>query len=486
MHELISSWKRVFSFHYLFYLALHFLLGVAYCLEDSFLYFVIALLLFPLFFYLRGLIGLLFFSLGFLLTTAQCREFPYNEKIKGHAHFCIENIQRASHPILPLWQIKGKISYFRTRDYEEDRTFPLSFITKKKSDWEMGHLYEADVEIEKSSSYKLRCSSPPTQVKDLGLLQRSLIWRTQKKEALKKIIRDHFSQNHVRTLLTGLTTGVIEDPLLTFYFQKLGLQHLLAISGFHFGIVILFFHFFLGRFISPLYKNCLLALILTSYFFYLGPSPSVFRAFIASLFGVMADFFRARIKSLDVLGFSLILDLCMNPLNLYMPGFSLSYAATFGILTLYQPLSKKLSSFLKGPSFFISLLSLYFAATFTTIPIVLSIFHTLPFLSLIYNLIIPFWITLIMFIFIGWLPFMMVPYLGPFIAKGLELFTNLLIKVLFYYPRPLDFSLTCPPFPTPLLVVILIISLGFSMFVLEKSLHIDKIYGSYGECSSVG
>ncbi len=478
MLKTLHAWRAVFSFYLLFYLSLHFLFGIAYALEEKMYFLVLSICLAFLFYKNRFSLlfgGLLFFCCGFFVAKAQCRPFPFENKIEGKAIFTIHSLRKAPHPILRLWSIKGTITHFSNDDFEESYSFPFYAITKERPHLKIGHCYTETLTLENQSSYTLYARSFPPSPHDLGILDPWLKWRAQRKENIKRLIHRHFSSLHVRSLLTGLATGNLEDPLLSFYFQKLGLQHLLAISGFHFGIVALFAHFFLNRFLGLRLKALVLIGILSLYFIYLGDAPSVFRAFIASLFAAGASALKAKVKTINVLSCSLMMDLSFHPLNFYSLGFSLSYAATLGILTLYDSFLEKLKKALFLPSSLISLLALQLSASLLTFPILLYSFHTIPLLSFIYNLFIPFGITLIMILLIIWLPFVGIPYLGNYLTIAIEWLTQALLQILFYYPRSWEFSWSCPSFSKEILLMLLCLVIGYAIFLLEKTLLIDKM-----------
>ncbi len=486
---ILHAFRRVFSFYRILYGSLHFLLGVIFQLESSLLFLFLSLSFILLFIrekFSFAFYGIIFFTLGFTLTFFHLSPFPFDGKKEGEGLIVIEKIERSSHPILPLWTIKGIVSNLKVDNTLIKGKYPFYATTKGKPSLKIGYAYQGKLEIEKRSSFSTKISLIPSNLSEKGIKNQWLVWRVSQKQKIKKWICHHFKKRHVQTLLTGLATGQLEDPLLSFYFQKLGLQHLLAISGFHFGIVALFFHFFMGRFFDPRFTGFLLLILLFGYFIYLGVAPSILRAFIASSMGAISQTLKARPKSCDILAFSLLIDLTLFPLDVYSLGFSLSYAATFGILTLYQPLLTSLQKLISLPSFILSLFALYFSASFLTLPILLYTFHSIPLLSALYNLFIPFAITAIMMTFIVWLPLSFIPILGSSLAKLLELFTEGVIKILFLYPRSWDLYLYSPPLPKEVFILLFTFSCGIAIFLLEKTLHLDKIAPSYGESSSVG
>src|SRR5262249_13630022 len=64
--------------------------------------------------------------------------------------------------------------------------------------------------------------------------------RHRMKKEVRACIKKEIPDKSAQILLTALATGEIDERLLSLEFGKIGLQHLLAISGFHFGLIALF------------------------------------------------------------------------------------------------------------------------------------------------------------------------------------------------------------------------------------------------------
>ena len=120
------------------------------------------------------------------------------------------------------------------------------------------------------------------------------------------------------------------------HFQRTGLMHLLAVSGLHLGLVLLFAKRILMRLSVLREKRTLLAgvlfVLLSLYAVLTGFSPSVVRALV--LFGVLllSRLQRRNMESLHALSLAAFITLLIDPTSLLQLGFQMSYAAVFFIL----------------------------------------------------------------------------------------------------------------------------------------------------------
>ncbi len=62
-------------------------------------------------------------------------------------------------------------------------------------------------------------------------------WRYQAKKSMGSYIRNYIQAPLSASFLTGIATGDFDDRRMQFEFGRFGLQHIMAISGFHFAIV---------------------------------------------------------------------------------------------------------------------------------------------------------------------------------------------------------------------------------------------------------
>lgn len=233
-------------------------------------------------------------------------------------------------------------------------------------------------------------------------------WRFQMKEKIKKQIHTRFKNPKVATLFSGLATGNLENPYLSYHFGSVGLAHLLAISGFHFALLTFFLASILKRLLPEKLLALALILLLGAYFFYMGGGPSISRAWIGVLLYLVGILFGYRTTPLNALGVALLFALISDPFVITNVGFQLSFGATLGIILFYRILEEKFTLFLpKRPYTVLTEMSIldqcgYILCAYLrkglalqgsvlafTLPLILFHFETFPLISLFYNLFAP-------------------------------------------------------------------------------------------------
>lgn len=181
-----------------------------------------------------------------------------------------------------------------------------------------------------------------------------------------------------------------------------GASHVLALSGLHIGLLyaLLFFmlkplteRWRLGRCL----RSIILLLLLWSFAFFTGLSPSVVRS--ASMFSILAlaDLVRRESLSLNTVAATAFLMLLCNPVWLFDVGFQLSFLAVVAIL-LIQPLIYRLIPIQNKVGKYIwGLMSVSIAAQLGTAPFVLYYFSRFSTHFLLTNLIVIPLVTIILY-----------------------------------------------------------------------------------------
>ncbi len=150
---------------------------------------------------------------------------------------------------------------------------------------------------------------------------------------------------HGADLLEALFLGERFElhPTVREQFRRSGLMHLLAASGMHVGIIIAL-PLLLGRLIGlsrPFYLlPALPAAIL--YCLFAGVPVSLLRATVMVVLLAFSRLFPGRSSGHQILFLAATILLLLDPSELYGLGFQLTFAATFGIITWYRPLSHAL------------------------------------------------------------------------------------------------------------------------------------------------
>ncbi|WP_081211833.1 ComEC/Rec2 family competence protein [Salegentibacter sediminis] len=210
---------------------------------------------------------------------------------------------------------------------------------------------------------------------------------------ITKLQAASFSEEEL-SIIQALLLGQRRDISRKIYDQyaAAGALHILAVSGLHVGIILLFLNLMLkplenltqGRLI----KTILLLLLMWGFALLAGLSPSVVRA--VSMFSFVAIGMQLKRKTsvMNSLFVSLFVLLLLKPYFIFQVGFQLSYLAVFSIVA-FQPYFYGLVR----PKFRVlrymwGLLTVSAAAQLGVLPLSLFYFHQFPTLFFLSNLII--------------------------------------------------------------------------------------------------
>ncbi|PUD39657.1 competence protein [Helicobacter pylori] len=185
-----------------------------------------------------------------------------------------------------------------------------------------------------------------------------------RKQDFKSHLRHFIDSAHSNALVGNLYRALfIGDSLnkdLRDRANALGINHLLAISGFHLGILSMSVYFLFSLFYTPLqkryfpYRNAfydigvLVWVFLLGYLLLLDFLPSFFRAFLMGLLGFLACFFGVRILSFKLLVLACCIAIALLPKLLFSVGFLLSVCGVWYIFLFL----KHTQIFFKDSSFF--------------------------------------------------------------------------------------------------------------------------------------
>ncbi len=155
-----------------------------------------------------------------------------------------------------------------------------------------------------------------------------------------------------RAVLPGMVVGDTSrlDPRLAEEFRESGLSHLLVVSGANLAIVIgavlgLCRLAGLGRRCAPPLAVCAVA----AFVLVARPEPSVLRATVMGVIGLLAFFTGRRRQGIPALGAAVVLLVLADPTLARSYGFALSVLATAGLLVLAPAWRERLRARLPGP-----------------------------------------------------------------------------------------------------------------------------------------
>lgn len=222
--------------------------------------------------------------------------------------------------------------------------------------------------------------------KEKGLTENATQLRDNLIIKVDKSSLSHSSAALVKALILGDRTGISPDRMQSF--RKAGMSHLLALSGLHTGIVAAL----LALLLMPLkicgYKRLHLLLVIALVWCYAlltGMSVPVTRACVMLSFCLGALVLERKNALFNALAAAAFFILLVDPLQLYSPGFQLSFVAV-GVILLANGINPADRN--KHPFTYraLQLIIISIVAFCGTAPLIAYYFHILALGSLLPNL----------------------------------------------------------------------------------------------------
>ncbi len=163
------------------------------------------------------------------------------------------------------------------------------------------------------------------------------------KDFLQDFISSSHSESEMRELFLALFLGEPISKDLRGKIQFLGVSHLIAISGFHLGVLFSLFFFLINIFYKPLqdrffpYRNrrfdisVLVMIVLFFYLYMLDFIPSLLRAFVMMVLGFLFYLRAIEVFSFTTLLTAVLLIISFFPKLLFSIGFWFSVSGVFYI-----------------------------------------------------------------------------------------------------------------------------------------------------------
>ncbi len=355
------------------------------------------------------LIGLLILRALYALPSGD----PLLTPTQGMGIFIPEKIATRAHFFRTKPYVIGKLITFQTEKGGIWRHLPVSFPFDEKF-ISKTLLIEAELKPTLSSQYSLKIK----QIKPLEPSVNFSLMRWKWQQKLLGYIQRVTPSEEVKNFLMALLSGQIQEATLSLEFFKVGLSHILAISGFHFGVIAAVCSFLIFSFFPKKIAPWILSICLILYGFFVGLSPSVLRSLLMSLLTLYGAVLYKKSFSLNTLGIALLLTTLCFPTLCLSVGFLLTFLCTFSILFFYPVMDRSLQKifpkrskifWLQAPTlektllllstFLRKALALNLAVFLWTTPYLFHVFGHFPLLSLAYNLFIPLWVTAAIFLF---------------------------------------------------------------------------------------
>ncbi|MEF9990753.1 MAG: ComEC/Rec2 family competence protein [Romboutsia sp.] len=326
--------------------------------------------------------------------------------------------------------VKGQIEKDKYDEYKVDRFLVRDYSRMKKL--EVGKIVEINGEFKSLDEMKYEDFDYGRYIKSTGCKgiiyiksyknigeNKIYTFLNQIKTNTRSTLRYLYKNNSdfINSILIGEKENLTQEEKKVF--SKTGTSHIIAISGFHVGILCGVVAFIMKK-INRFYKLIVLILIMMLYSLMVGSPPSIIRAVVFMIILYMAVFLdrkRDSLSTLSVIGIFLITN---NPYIIYNVSFQLSFLATLSIIYFYGYINDKVK---------VSIISLTLSSNILTLPIVYYNFKGIPLISIIGNIVIVPFMAIIMYLsIISVISFS----INIWIAKSIAYFNRIIINSIYF------------------------------------------------------
>ena len=316
----------------------------------------------------------------------------------------------------------------------------------------------------------------------VGFANSDKIWITQNANLFHRAINTSYStiSKQIDSIFLAQTAGFVKAIILgdrtglTFEdrnkFSLAGVAHILALSGFHIGIISAVLLFFISLFCPNRWiKFIIFSAFVVLFIFLTGFQPSAIRAGLMAIFFMLGRTIFRETNMLNVASMLLLGVIVFNPSLLYSIGFQMSLISVLGIFLFYDIIRSKFARLIKNniSYYLINSVAITLAASITINPLVAYYFNVFSIISPLTNiLIIPIFSLCLIFALIAIiLSFIYFP-LGLIYGYAVELLTKLCFGIT-YIAADLKYSAVSNY--ENLTLISIIISSVFIYFLISKN-----------------
>lgn len=242
--------------------------------------------------------------------------------------------------------------------------------------------------------------------------------RSELTDQLYRLIGDNQLAGLACATILGNKKGL--DEAVKSAFSDSGASHILAISGLHIGIIFGVFSYLLHFLTKLPYGNVIKGILVISalwgYLWLIDVAPAAFRAVFMFSCVCIYSMLNFRFHLLNIVGFSAIVHMLLNPLVVFHLGFQLSYVAVMGIICSLHRIETFTARFPHLIRVGMMIVGISLVASLFTSPLVIYHFGQFPTYFLLTNICLSFLTTWIVSIGFFFVVFAYVPYLNEFLG----------------------------------------------------------------------
>lgn len=428
---------------------------------------------------------------------------PMQKQEKGTAIFRIDHISATRTPFSNTWTYKGTIlSFYLDNEMQpigKNLPFTLSLPRTSNTPPYLGEmLYQAEGSLKPTGSHRYAfCPA-----KGISWIEREACWSFAKKRFhCKNWVRNHLKRvieiPRAASFLIGMATGEFDDFLMSQELGRFGLQHIMAISGFHFSIIAACITF-IFRAIFPLRVTpYVVFFLITLYLLFLGSSSSILRAWITASIAILGTVSTKNSLALNSLGVAVMGIVFYDPLQVFTLGFQFSFLITGAILLFYQPFThlvdklsprRRLSQLVEMPLldqhgylvlyYVRQALALTLSVSVISLPLSLYYFHKFPIMSLAYNLFFPLLVSFAIILLILALLISCISSPAAHLVHQVNgSFTDALLSLCYNIPTSLDYHIKASYLSSGYFVVYLLAALWLGIFLhLKREKNLSEFW----------
>ena len=236
---------------------------------------------------------------------------------------------------------------------------------------------------------------------------------------LKNILYDRVNKfesgNYIKTLLFG--DNSLDSDVKDSY-RINGISHLFSISGMHINLIIGILYIYLDRVTYNKHIKYLISDVFLVFYLIFAYTSSLLRASIMFIFSSINYFFKFEINKIDIILFTLVIAIFINPFIIYDIGFIYSYLISFFLILFYDKYKNK-NYFVKGV--YTSVI-----AFLVSFPITVFYFYEVNVFSIVINILIVPIVSIVL------IPLAIITLFFPICDNILFFFTNLLEDISFF------------------------------------------------------
>lgn len=277
---------------------------------------------------------------------------------------------------------------------------------------------------------------------------------------IKKYVNNYFEKHFegdTLIVLKGLILGNSSDfsDSLKISLKENGILHLFAVSGLHISLFILLLSLILSIFkIKEEFSEIIILSFLFIYVVLTSFSISIVRAGLMYFFGIINKrLFDKAFSSVDVISFTFLILVLINPYSAYNTGFVLSFTVSFTIVLL--------SSLLRGKSNSYQILVISLITNIVTMPIIININYEYNLFTPVLNVL---YINLVSFFI---LPISFISLALPILSYALDIIMEWFLKLIDFTSN-ISLKITLPYFNSIFIIIFYLLVILLIIFYFNK------------------